>query len=466
MSPPPATRGGGSSREDDLAVASTAEATVIAVREPMKQEPSRGIALNDVAWRGRQTCTAQGPTGSGKEHVRQRDHRPLQAFGRHHRDTRQAVEGLKPHRMAEPAVTRTLQSIRLFPDMTVLDNGHGRGFHLQLRAGLGAHLAQTRRATPRRGGPPPQAGPWPARGGGNRDKAPEVAQNLSYGAAAPPRVAARARCAPPPSSFLMSGRRRSIQPEIHHLSDISRHSGTPGSPSWDRAPMESSWAFRRGVRARLRREDRRRHPQGDPAGSEKSRRPNWAQRWRTALLSVRSLRVGLRPCAALRGVDLREPAKARHRHHGSNGAGKTSTVIGISGRAPGTEGAILFRGTPITGRRRRTTITTLGIIRSSRGGSSSRTRASRTICPRRPTRACATQSRVRRMMEREAGTLPHPAAGRRRAARGHPLGPRRAQMAGHRARPHVRAHRLLMDEPFPWRPPHYVQEIADNPQTA
>ena len=56
-----------------------------------------------------------------------------------------AVVRLAPHRMAQRGLTRTFQSIRLFGELTVLDNVMV-GFHLQLKAGFWAHLLQTRAA--------------------------------------------------------------------------------------------------------------------------------------------------------------------------------------------------------------------------------------------------------------------------------------------------------------------------------
>ena len=55
------------------------------------------------------------------------------------------IERLAPHRMARIGMTRTFQTIRLFGELTVIENVMV-GFHLQLKAGFWAHLLQTRGA--------------------------------------------------------------------------------------------------------------------------------------------------------------------------------------------------------------------------------------------------------------------------------------------------------------------------------
>ena len=81
--------------------------------------------------------------------------------------------------MAQNGMTRTFQSIRLFTEMTALDNVMV-GFHLQLKAGFWAHLLQTRRAVDEE--THSGARRWHC---SNSSASPSVtydrAQNLSYG---------------------------------------------------------------------------------------------------------------------------------------------------------------------------------------------------------------------------------------------------------------------------------------------
>jgi len=78
------------------------------------------------------------------------------------------------------------------------------------------------------------------------------------------------------------------------------------------------------------------------------------------MLSVRGLRVEYGHVQALRGVDLEAREGEVTAIIGSNGAGKTSTLMAISGLAPMTGGEILFRGRSIA-RAPAHTITALGI---------------------------------------------------------------------------------------------------------
>ncbi len=78
------------------------------------------------------------------------------------------------------------------------------------------------------------------------------------------------------------------------------------------------------------------------------------------MLSVRGLRVEYGHVQALRGVDLEAREGEITAIIGSNGAGKTSTLMAISGLAPMTGGEILFQGRSIA-RAPAHTITALGI---------------------------------------------------------------------------------------------------------
>ncbi len=91
----------------------------------------------------------------------------------------QPIRRTKPHRMARLGVTRTFQSIRLFGDLTVLDNVMV-GFHLHLRASFFAHLVRTR-------GVLEEEAAFRRRAMallelvGIAERAHDLAQNLSYG---------------------------------------------------------------------------------------------------------------------------------------------------------------------------------------------------------------------------------------------------------------------------------------------
>jgi len=127
------------------------------------------------------------------------------------------VHGLKPHRMAELGVTRTFQSIRLFGDLTVLDNVLV-GFHLHLRSGLVAHILRTRAVLDEEAAFRRRAMAL-LEFVGIADRAQELAQNLSYGQQ---RLLEIARAlAVRPALLLLDEPAAGVNPtEIHHLSKI------------------------------------------------------------------------------------------------------------------------------------------------------------------------------------------------------------------------------------------------------
>jgi ABC-type branched-subunit amino acid transport system ATPase component/ABC-type branched-subunit amino acid transport system permease subunit len=86
---------------------------------------------------------------------------------------------LAPHHMAQKGITRTFQSIRLFTELSALDNVMV-GFHLHLKAGFSANLFQTRHAVDEETAFRRKAMAL-LEFVGLTDRALDRAQNLSYG---------------------------------------------------------------------------------------------------------------------------------------------------------------------------------------------------------------------------------------------------------------------------------------------
>ncbi len=175
------------------------------------------------------------------------------------------------------------------------------------------------------------------------------------------------------------------------------------------------------------------------------------------MLSVRSLRVDYGHVQALRGVNLEAREGEITAIIGSNGAGKTSTLMAISGLAPVTEGEILFRGAPITGRPAHE-ITTLGITQILEGRQLFADQSVEDNLLLGAYTRLRDRARVRQMMEREMDRFP--ILRRRRGQLAGTLSGGEQQMLaiarGLMSEPTV----LLMDEPSMGLAPLMVQEIA------
>jgi branched-chain amino acid transport system ATP-binding protein len=175
------------------------------------------------------------------------------------------------------------------------------------------------------------------------------------------------------------------------------------------------------------------------------------------MLSVRSLRVDYGHVQALRGVDLEAREGEITAIIGSNGAGKTSTLMAISGLAPVTEGEIFFRGAPITGKPAHE-ITTLGITQILEGRQLFADQSVEDNLLLGAYTRLRDRARVRQMMEREMDRFP--ILRRRRGQLAGTLSGGEQQMLaiarGLMSEPTV----LLMDEPSMGLAPLMVQEIA------
>ena len=175
------------------------------------------------------------------------------------------------------------------------------------------------------------------------------------------------------------------------------------------------------------------------------------------MLSVRGLAVEYGHIQALRGVDLEVRAGEITAIIGSNGAGKTSTLMAISGLAPVTAGEVLFDGRPIT-RRPAHEITKLGITQILEGR---QLFADQTVEDNLLLGAytrLGDRQRVRELIERELGRFPL-LRERRRQLAGTLSGGEQQMLAisrGLMSEPKV----LLMDEPSMGLAPLLVQQIA------
>ena len=175
------------------------------------------------------------------------------------------------------------------------------------------------------------------------------------------------------------------------------------------------------------------------------------------MLSVRGLRVDYGHIQALRGVDLEAREGEITAIIGSNGAGKTSTLMAISGLAPVTEGEILFRGAAIT-RRAAHEITTLGITQILEGRQLFADQSVEDNLLLGAYTRLGDRPRVLRVMEREMDRFPI-LRRRRRQLAGTLSGGEQQMLAisrGLMSEPTV----LLMDEPSMGLAPLMVQEIA------
>jgi branched-chain amino acid transport system ATP-binding protein len=175
------------------------------------------------------------------------------------------------------------------------------------------------------------------------------------------------------------------------------------------------------------------------------------------MLEVRGLRVEYGHVQALRGIDLEARPREITAIIGSNGAGKTSTLMAISGLAPVTGGEILMEGRAIT-RTPAHRVTALGISQILEGRQLFADQSVEDNLLLGAYTRLRDRARVRQMMEREMDRFP--ILRKRRGQLAGTLSGGEQQMLaisrGLMSEPSV----LLMDEPSMGLAPLMVQEIA------
>jgi branched-chain amino acid transport system ATP-binding protein len=177
------------------------------------------------------------------------------------------------------------------------------------------------------------------------------------------------------------------------------------------------------------------------------------------MLEVCGLRVAYGHVQALRGVDLEAREGEITAIIGSNGAGKTSTLMAISNLAPVTGGEIRFQGRPITGTPAHA-VTALGITQILEGRQlfADQTVEDNLLLGAYTRLGRGSRARVRTLMEREMDRFPI-LRQRRRQLAGTLSGGEQQMLAisrGLMSEPKV----ILMDEPSMGLAPLMVREIA------
>lgn len=103
------------------------------------------VAVNDVSFHvdEGEILSMIGPNGAGKTTIFNLITGVLPPDKGEIRFNGRNLVGLRPHQITELGIARTFQTIRLFPNLTVLENVMA-GLHCRTRAGLWASLLQTR----------------------------------------------------------------------------------------------------------------------------------------------------------------------------------------------------------------------------------------------------------------------------------------------------------------------------------
>ena len=266
------------------------------------------------------------------------------------------VTGKPPHAITKLGIGRTFQNIRLFPQMTALENVLV-GMHSRLKGGILGSIFGTP-GVRREERDAHEKGRALLRYSGLGRVDDELAENLSYGDQR--RLELARALATEPKLLLLDEPTAGMNPqETVAFTDFLGKLRTERSdhdPS-DRARHESRDGYlRAGHRARLRREDRRGNAERDPeeraghrgvsrqGGDRVTGKPGGDG----ALLRVEDVHTYYGSIEALKGISLEVHEGEIVTLIGANGAGKSTTLRSINGLNHPRRGSIHFRGRDIT----------------------------------------------------------------------------------------------------------------------
>ena len=283
-----------------------------------------------------------------------------------------------PHAITKLGVGRTFQNIRLFPQMTALENVLV-GMHSRLKGGIIGSILGLPRVRREERQAHDQARELLAYSGlGKVDD--ELAESLSYGDQR--RLEVARALATEPKLLLLDEPTAGMNPQetVTFMNFVSKlRQDRPVAILLDRARHEGrDGDLRAGDGARLRREDRRRHARRDPEGRARDRgvpRKGCDRMSETAtnggaeaevLLRVEDIHTFYGSIEALKGISLEVRQGEIVTLIGANGAGKSTTLRSINGLNTPKQGSIVFKGKDIT-RRPPHDIVEMGISQSPEG---------------------------------------------------------------------------------------------------
>ena len=280
-----------------------------------------------------------------------------------------------PHAITKLGVGRTFQNIRLFPQMTAMENVLV-GMHSRLKGGiLGAifGLPGVRREEREA----QEQARELLRYSGLRGVDDELAESLSYGDQR--RLEVARALATEPKLLLLDEPTAGMNPQetVTFMEFVSKlREDRPDLDPPDRARHEGrDGRLRPRYRARLRREDRRGHAEGDPEGRARDRglpgeggdaRVSERKTNGDVVLRIEDIHTFYGTIEALKGISLEVREGEIVTLIGANGAGKSTTLRSVNGLNQPREGTITFRGKNIT-RRPPHEIVGMGISQSPEG---------------------------------------------------------------------------------------------------